>query len=159
MDAAYDTDFYAWTQDQARRLRDAAAARTNLPLDFENLAEEVSDLGSNKADAAHSALVRILEHLLKLEYSPATYPRRGWRRSVLVHRDRLNRILAKSGSIARHLDLNRAFTLALKLAAKELWPDRVPGPGLLPAECPYGLQQILDEDWWPERNQGTRGPQ
>ena len=79
---SYHTDFYAWTQDQACRLREAAAARVNLPLDFENLAEEVEGMGRSQASAVGSHLARIIEHLLKLSYSPVEAPRAGWRRSV-----------------------------------------------------------------------------
>jgi hypothetical protein len=41
--AGYDVDFYAWTRDQAAKLRAAAAAGSNLPVDWENLAEESDD--------------------------------------------------------------------------------------------------------------------
>ena len=34
----YEDDFYAWTQVQAAKLRQAADARVNLDLDFANLA-------------------------------------------------------------------------------------------------------------------------
>ena len=37
----YQTDYYAWTKDQAAKLRALAAARVNSTLDLENLAEEV----------------------------------------------------------------------------------------------------------------------
>ena len=43
----YDEDFVAWTQQQAKALRAAAGSRTNQPLDWENLAEEVEDLGKS----------------------------------------------------------------------------------------------------------------
>jgi hypothetical protein len=39
----YDTDFYAWPQDQAAKLREVRDNR----LDAENLAEEVADLGQD----------------------------------------------------------------------------------------------------------------
>jgi len=45
--AAYDDDFYLWTQEQAAALREADAARLNAPLDWENLAEEIESLERN----------------------------------------------------------------------------------------------------------------
>ena len=50
----YDTDFYAWTQDQARKLREVRDNR----LDAEHLAEEVADLGKSELRAvkAHPAV-------------------------------------------------------------------------------------------------------
>src|SRR4051812_49650097 len=78
----YERDFYLWTQRQAAELRHAAAQRTNLPLDLENLAEEVESLGKSDRRAVVSYLIKLIEHLLKLAYSPAQYPRSGWRKSV-----------------------------------------------------------------------------
>jgi DNA-binding PucR family transcriptional regulator len=74
----YREDFYAWTRDQAAALRQLAEARWNGPLDLAHLAEEVEDLGSEQKWAIESQLERIIEHTLKLEYSPAADPRRKW---------------------------------------------------------------------------------
>ena len=41
----YEKDFVRWTEQQATALRDAASLSTNLPLDWENLAEEIDSLG------------------------------------------------------------------------------------------------------------------
>ena len=52
----YDQDFYAWTQAQAALLREGAVH----DLDVINLAEELSDLGSNLTHAVHSHLYQLL---------------------------------------------------------------------------------------------------
>ena len=41
--ALYDDDFYAWTQEQAKLLRQGSAASNRL--DFDLIAEEIEDLG------------------------------------------------------------------------------------------------------------------
>ena len=41
----YDQDFFLWTKEQAEGLRHAKAS--NLPLDCENLAEEIESLGKS----------------------------------------------------------------------------------------------------------------
>jgi hypothetical protein len=41
----YEEDFVRWTEQQSTALRKAAGFRTNLPLDWENLAEEIESLG------------------------------------------------------------------------------------------------------------------
>ena len=51
---------------------------TNLLLDWENLAEEIDDLGPSIRHQLRSRISTIIEHLLKLEHSPASRPRRGW---------------------------------------------------------------------------------
>src|SRR3954447_18897069 len=77
-DDLYRRDFYAWTRAQAAALRKLAAERWNGPLDLENLAEEIEDVGSERRDAVVSQVRRLLVHLLKLEHSPSPQPRRQW---------------------------------------------------------------------------------
>ena len=83
----YQTDYYAWTKQQAAELRRLAAARVNSTLDLANLAEEVESLGRSDLATIRSQMRRIIEHLLKLEHSPAVEPRFGWRESVIEARD------------------------------------------------------------------------
>ena len=68
----YDTDFYAWTQQQAEALR----AKDWAAVDIEHLAEEVDDLGRSIGKGLESQLERLLVHLLKWRYDPAQDPRR-----------------------------------------------------------------------------------
>ena len=77
----YQTDYYAWTRQQAAALRKLAAT-----LDLENLAEEVESLGRSDLNTVRSRVRRIIEHLLKLEYSPSVPPRPDWRYSVAQSR-------------------------------------------------------------------------
>jgi hypothetical protein len=60
---------------------------------LDNLIEEVEALGRAERNAVLSNASRIIEHLLKLQYSPATQPRNVWRASVRAHRRRLRREL------------------------------------------------------------------
>jgi hypothetical protein len=68
----YETDFYAWTQAQAKELRRFARTRPNVPLDLAHLAEEIQDLGKSEYEAVFSLTQRIIEHLLLIEHSSAT---------------------------------------------------------------------------------------
>ncbi len=82
MTTLHDEDFLAWSKQQAEALRAAARGATNQRLDWRNLAEEIEDLGNSQRDAVRSHIVRIIQHLAKLEYSPSVEPRNGWRRTV-----------------------------------------------------------------------------
>ncbi len=75
----YEQDFYAWSKAQADLLR----AKRYSDLDLEHLIEEVDDLGESLYRSARSRIRTIIEHLLKLEHSPAQDPRAGWDRHVL----------------------------------------------------------------------------
>ncbi|MGH6917950.1 MAG: DUF29 domain-containing protein [Geminicoccaceae bacterium] len=78
----YERDFYAWSKAQAELLR--AGRFTDLDLD--HLIEEVDDLGQSLKRSVRSRLRTIIEHLLKLEYSPAQAPRGGWYDTILTQR-------------------------------------------------------------------------
>jgi hypothetical protein len=72
----YQTDYYAWTRQQAAELRRLAAARAHSTLDLANLAEEVESLGTSQLSGVKSRIRRVVEHLLKREYSPGVEPGR-----------------------------------------------------------------------------------
>src|SRR6478672_3090641 len=76
----YDDDYYAWTQYQASVLR--TMRRADNRFDRERVAEEIEDLGKSERDAVRSQIRRIIEHLLKLAYSPAEQPRFNWMHSI-----------------------------------------------------------------------------
>src|SRR5882757_1194864 len=76
----YEDDFYAWTQYQAEVLRSLHVSDNRF--DREHVAEEIEDLGKSERDAVRSQIRRIIEHLLKLAYSPAEQPRYDWMHSV-----------------------------------------------------------------------------
>jgi hypothetical protein len=145
----YDEDFYAWTQYQAEVLRSMPCDDNRF--DRENVAEEIEDLGRNTREAVRSQVRRILVHLLKLAYSPASDPRRGWRGSIIDARtelaDRLSPTLRQDLSAA----LGKIYTAARKRMASDLQDyGEQEAIALLPDACPYTLDQILEDDWYPE---------
>jgi hypothetical protein len=144
----YDDDFYAWTQYQAEVLR--TMRRTDNRLDRENLAEEVEDLGKSERNAVRSQIVRIVEHLLKLEYSPAIDPRLDWEAAIIEARQ----ALADSITPTLRCDVAAAlpvlFGRARQRASVQLRKfGEADAAARLPFECPYTLDQIGAEDWFP----------
>ena len=73
----YDEDFVAWSKEQTDALRAEARTGSNQKLDWENLAEEIESLGKSQLHQLKSQVRRVIELLLKLEFSPAADPRRG----------------------------------------------------------------------------------
>jgi Domain of unknown function DUF29 len=145
--AGYDRDFFAWTQQQAELLRRAAAGEP-ADLDLANLAEEIESLGKRDRRALTNNVARILEHLLKLQSSPAK-GRPGWESSVDVHRAKASRILADSPGLGSDLQdlLADSYADGRRRAVRALRTEVA--LKTLPANCPYTLDQILDHDWWP----------
>ena len=152
----YDEDFYVWTQRQAAALRRLAETRPDVDLDFPHLIEEVEDLGTSQRDAVRSQVRRVIEHCLKLEYSRARYPRAGWRDSILDARAELGDKL--SPSLRRDLEdhLPRLWTQARNKAENALRGHReADSADLLPADCPYALQDLLTDGWYPGNRRGV----
>ena len=145
----YDDDFYAWTQYQARVLREMPASDNRF--DRENVAEEIETVGRNERDAVRSQVRRIIEHFLKLAYSPAGDPRRGWRGSIIDARAELEDKLSPTLRHDLSAGLVRLYATARRRVMADLQDhDEPDAAASLPAECPYTLDQILDEDWYPE---------
>jgi hypothetical protein len=144
----YDTDFYAWTREQAAALRAVRPAR----VDWEHVAEALDEMGGSDLGALESDLARVIEHLLKLQYSPASAPRNGWILTVVEHRARIESATGRSGTLARKLPdlLPTAWKRARKLAAKSLELYDGIDPATLPTECRYSLDEIRADDWYPE---------
>lgn len=121
-DADYMRDFHAWTQAQAAALRAAAQTGANLPVDWENVAEEIESLGRSEASALRSRLRTIIEHLLKLEISPARDPAAGWRETITRCRIDIENDLADSPSLRRRVPewLDREHRAAARLVSMNL---------------------------------------
>ena len=148
----YERDFFAWTQQQAALLRRASARAPTAGLDFQNLAEEIESLGKRDRRALISQIARVIEHLLKLQYSKMKESYSGWESSVDVHRSKARRILKDSPGLKAELEkiLNESYDDGRRFATRSLRNEL--DPNIVPEICPYSLDQILDGDWWPPRD-------
>jgi len=154
----YETDYYAWTREQAAALRELAERRVNVPLDLANLAEEVEDLGRSQRDAVRSQVRRIIEHFLKLEFSRAADPRHDWQSSIIDARDEIADRL--SPSLRRDIEatLPTLFRRAWRKAAFDLKAHgEADAAEALPESYPYPLDDILRDDWYPPNRHGLDG--
>jgi hypothetical protein len=145
----YDDDFYAWTQHQAEVLRSMTCDGNRF--DREHVAEEIEDLGRSYRDAARSQVIMILSHLLKLAHSPAADARYGWLLSASAARGALEDQL--SATLRRDIEasLPRLYRRARRDAELSLREFREHDAAeALPKQCPYTLDQILEDDWYPE---------
>lgn len=97
--SCYEADFVRWSEEQATAIRAAAASRTNLPLDWDNLAEEIESLGRSVRAELRNRLATVIEHLLKLRLSAAEEPRRGWIETVERERIEIEALLDENPSL------------------------------------------------------------
>jgi len=146
----YEKDFVRWAEQQAQAIRGAGAAGTNLPIDWENVAEEIDSLGRSQRTELRSRIRNIILHLMKLEASPAIGPRRGWEEAVLAQRDEIEGLLGDSPSLRQ--EVAGMIDWALPRACREIsqnlprWGER---PRIDPNSIQYTESQVLG-DWFPE---------
>ena len=112
------TDFAAWGDEQAELLKAGRFDEVDLP----NLIEEIEALSGSQRAALLSQITRITEHLLKLVYSPAVEPRRGWVDSIQDGRAQIEAIIHTSPSLApvAVANVGRVSSTAARSAAKAL---------------------------------------
>jgi len=139
----YDSDFYAWSREQARLLR----AGELEGADIENIAEEIDSMGRAEKRELVSRLTVLLLHLLKWRHQP---DKRGpsWEASIRVQRDDVEDHLADNPSLKPLLPqaLGSAYRKGRMAAVAETgmpWST-------FPEACPWTAQQALDESFWPD---------
>lgn len=150
----YETDFVAWTKEQAAELRRLRDARINTRLDLDQLAEEVEDLGSERKFAFESLIEVIIEHLLKLAHSPAVEPRKKW--MISVQNARRSAARRSTATLRREADdtLDQRFAAARAAAVFSMQVyDEHDAIESVPTTNPYSLDEILDPDFWPPEPQ------
>ena len=74
-----DYDILVWSERQAALLRQRAVA----DLDFDNLAEEIADLGKSELYAVQSLLTQALRHQLKARAWPQSRDAPTWRADAI----------------------------------------------------------------------------
>lgn len=134
------TDFYAWTREQA----DALRRRASNELDWDNLAEEIESVGGRERREVRSRLTLILHHLLKWKYQPGRQSR-DWRSTIRTERRDLRDVIEDNPSLRPY----QSEILAVAYARGRR--DALDETGLyhMPEECPWTIEQVLDEDFLP----------
>lgn len=133
MSDLYEADILAWSEHQAALLRRLATGeRVNHQIDWANVVEEIESVGRSERMALASRVRVILEHLAKLQVSPATAPRAGWRESIRQARAAVAELLEASPSLRQTLpevvarEMPRARSLVAASLADHAEAPRVP---------------------------------
>ncbi len=140
----YETDFCAWAIQNAQRLREGQLTK----IDAEHIAEELESMSARDRRELLNRLQVLLAHLLKHQYQPERRSR-SWLLTISHQRTAIERLLEQSPSLNTLLDvdtLTKVYGKAVRDTVIETDLER----HLFPVECPYRLEQILDEDWLPE---------
>jgi hypothetical protein len=141
MNIKYEEDYYLWTQIMADKLK----VKDYSSVDWENIIEEIEDMGRSQKRAVESLLLRLSEHLLKLKYWHPEVDRnkKHWQSEVVNFRVLLLKRLKESPSLKAKLPEIYAEILPDSIRAMSKLFD-------LPEHIELTLAQVLDEDWFPK---------
>ncbi len=139
---AYEADFVAWLEDQARRARcgDLDA------LDLENIAEELEGMARSDRREIRNRLTVLLIHLLKCLVRPGKRSA-SWLGTIAEQRDGIAVLLEDSPSLWAYPAeiLSRCYPSARRKAAYQMrLSERA-----FPEQCPFAIGEVLDPRWLP----------
>ena len=139
----YKTDYLKWIQTTVEQLR----VKDYSSIDWENLIEEIEDMGRSERRSLESNLIVVLTHLLKWQCQPE-FRSGSWKGSIVEHRRRIRKALKESPSLKPYLEevLAECYLDAVEQASAE---TELPVE-TFPQECPYTSAEVLDSSFLPE---------
>ena len=141
---AYETDFYAWTQQQIELLKSGKVSE----LDINHLIEEIESMGASEKKELVSRLEVLLMHLLKWRHQPERRSK-SWEFTIKEQRRKIADLLDENPSFKNpefwSATLQKSYSYALLRAEYEtgLTTDT------FPVDCPFSLEEIQDQGYWP----------
>jgi len=134
--AEYERDFYSWSLEQGRHLREGRLEA----LDRDNLAEEIESLGREQFNKLVSALRVLMAHMLNWDHQPPLRSR-SWALTIEEQRLEIADVLADNPGLRPRLSeaITRAYRRARIEAAKETALDE----SEFPATCPYSFDDVV----------------
>lgn len=151
-DTLYHHDFLAWTERQAEALRQAAGGGSDLPVDWQNLAEEIESVGRSERREVRSLVRTIISHLLKLSQSPSVENRAGWEAEISYPRTLLQEALEDSPSLRPSLPETVAQEIprAVRIAGRSLrkYKEHEAAAAVERSTLSISVEEVLDQDWF-----------
>jgi hypothetical protein len=136
----YETDFYAWTLEQSRLLKQGSFEHLDIP----NLVEEIESLGKQQRQELRNRLGVLIGHLLKWDCQPEKRSK-SWRVTIQIQRREIADLLEENPSLRSYLSeaIAKGHQAGLDLVRLETALEYED----LPKNCPYTLEQLLDPDF------------
>jgi len=131
--ATYEHDFYSWTLDQARLIREGRWAA----IDRENVAEEIESLGKEQFARLRGA---------KWDHQPDRRSR-SWSLSIKAQRLDLDDVL--EGNLGLRPRVSEAIEKAYRKARIEAAQETGLEEEQFPQQCPYAWDDIVGRDFSP----------
>lgn len=141
----YEADFYLWINTTIDKIRQEDFAS----VDWANVLEELTDLGSEQKHKLESRLLVLLEHLLKLGYweTEREYNKRGWKGTILEQRRQIAKLIKRNPSLKPYL--TEIFAECYQDARDITLVKTGLNPDIISIKPMLTLEQALDENWLP----------
>jgi len=139
----YELDYLAWYEKTLEQLKN----NHSNELDLESLSEVLENLVRDTKRSGESYLRQIIIHLLLIEYWESEKINRcHWAAEIVNFRSELETDMTTN--LKKHLDLvkENIYQKALKYVIKKTELNKT----LFPIQCPYSLEQLLNDDWFPQ---------
>ena len=141
----YERDFNLWIEEQVRLLKE----RNFETLDLENVIEELDSMGRSDKHSLSSHLRNLILHLLKYRFQKDQRSS-SWRGSIVEARYQIEDILRTSPSLRRFIHERISEGRVYKNAVKSAIIETALPASTFPPELPFTLEEMLDEEFWPE---------
>ncbi|MEJ5172883.1 MAG: DUF29 domain-containing protein [Hydrogenothermaceae bacterium] len=147
----YDKDYPAWVDMNLQLLKEKAYEL----VDWDNLLEEIEDMGRSDLKACISYLAVILEHLYKLDnfrmYTQAGFEKggRGWVKSIITARGRLEVLIKHYPSLKPKIkeELETAWEMAIPEIVASAYEMGVKiSKDDIPKHSPYTYEEAMERD-------------
>lgn len=148
----YHTDFDSWVRHNVDLLKQGRM----LEVDTENLIEELENMARRDRYELINRFIILIAHLLKWQFQLAELSERwaefegkSWRNSIMEQRVQIDTLLENNPSLRSWLPegICKAYPKAAGLAAMETGKP----VSHFPDDCPYTLEQLLAEDYYPNQ--------
>jgi hypothetical protein len=139
----YETDYLKWIDTTIEKLR----LQDYSNIDWENLIEEIEDMGRSERKSLKSNLIIVLTHLLKWQYQPE-FRSGSWKGSIVEHRRRIREALSDSPSLKPYLE--EVFAGGYLDAVEQASAETGLPVETFPQECPYTCAEVLSSNFLSE---------
>ncbi len=135
----HESDFNLWVE----QIKEAIKNRDFENMDWDNLLDEIDDMGKSEKRSLDSYMQRLIEHILKLKYWDAEKERcrNSWMKEVTNFRNRIKRILKKNPSLHNYLQAEYVDIYQDAIATMSFDFD-------IPKDSFVEIEQIMDIDYF-----------
>lgn len=139
----HDHDFNLWIEEVKERIKN----QNFEDMDWDNLLDEIDDMGKSQKRSLESYLELLIAHVLKLQYweSEREKNTKHWKVEVANFRNRINRLLRQNPSFSKYMTEVYA----------EIFQDAVRTWRIefhIPENSFVELEQIMQDDYFGDRS-------